>query len=117
MNVRIKRVYEAAAERDGTRVLVDRLWPRGLSKAEAELDAWAKQLAPSPELRKWFGHDPQRFDRFAERYRRELVGNRSHVEALLAGFDRRRRLTLLYAAKDPVINHAAVLRDFLVEGG
>lgn len=115
MKIQIKRVYDEPAEDDGARVLVDRLWPRGLTKEDARLDLWAKDLAPSTELRKWFDHDPARFKHFAERYRRELDGNRAAVDDCLKQIDRRRRLTLLYAAKDPGINHAAVLKDFLNE--
>ena len=113
MKTQIKRVYDEPSEQDGTRVLVDRLWPRGLTKDDAALDLWAKDLAPSTDLRKWFNHDPDRFKQFTERYRRELSENRSAVDAFLAQIDRRKRLTLLYAAKDPGINHAVVLKDFL----
>jgi len=112
-SIRIKRVYEPPSEDDGARVLVDRLWPRGLRKDEAALDVWAKDLAPSPELRKWFGHDPARFEPFRELYREQLADQREEaVEELLeqaAG----RRLTLLYAARDPQHNHATVLAEFL----
>ncbi|MEZ6194079.1 MAG: DUF488 domain-containing protein [Phycisphaerales bacterium] len=113
MKTQIKRVYDEPSEQDGTRVLVDRLWPRGLAKDDAALDIWAKDLAPSTELRKWFDHEPDRFKQFAERYRRELSENGSAVDAFLGQIDRRKRLTLLYAAKDPDINHAVVLKDFL----
>ena len=115
MKVQIKRVYDEPAKQDGTRVLVDRLWPRGLSKEDAALDIWARELAPSTALRKWFDHDPGKFDRFAERYRRELAENRACIDSLFEQVDRRKRLTLLYAAKDPAINHAVVLKSFLDE--
>ena len=90
-------------------MLVDRLWPCGVSKQRAELDEWAKDLAPSTELRVWFDHDPARFEEFAHRYRAELDGNPA-VEAARA----HERLTLLYAARDPQVNHAVVLRDYLL---
>lgn len=109
MDVVVKRVYETPSPDDGYRMLVDRLWPRGVSKQRAELDEWAKDLAPSTELRVWFDHDPARFDEFAHRYRAELDGNPA-VEAARA----HERLTLLYAARDPQVNHAVVLRDYLL---
>jgi uncharacterized protein YeaO (DUF488 family) len=117
MKTRIKRVYDEPSSQDGTRVLVDRLWPRGLSKDDAKLDAWAKDLAPSTELRKWFDHDPDRFSRFAERYRRELSENKAKIDEFLGSIDRRKTLTLLYAAKDSAINHAVVLKEFLDDIG
>lgn len=115
MKIQIKRVYDEPSATDGTRVLVDRLWPRGITKEQANITLWAKTLAPSTELRKWFDHDPEKFKCFAERYRRELSENRSDVEACMSQIDRRKRLTLIYAAKDPAINHAAVLKHFLDE--
>lgn len=115
MKIRIKRVYDQPSKQDGARVLVDRLWPRGMSKADAQLDAWAKDLAPSTELRKWFDHDPDKFNRFVKRYRRELSANKAKIEELLNQIDRRRTLTLLYAARDTAINHVVVMRDFLNE--
>ena len=112
----IKRVYEAAAPEDGCRVLVDRLWPRGISKEHAALADWWKDIAPSPELRKWFGHRPERFAAFAEKYRAELaaepavpVRTREAAAHLAAG----ENVTLLYGAKDPAVNHACVLRDWM----
>jgi uncharacterized protein YeaO (DUF488 family) len=110
-NIVTKRVYEPAAEADGLRVLVDRLWPRGLRKEAATLDAWNKDIAPSTELRKWFDHKADRFDTFALRYEAELATNPAVGDLLkTAG---KGRLTLLYAAHDPVINHATVLAKFL----
>ena len=111
MDVVLKRVYEKPGPDDGYRMLVDRLWPRGVSKQRAELDEWAKDLAPTTELREWFGHDPARFDEFAERSRAELEGNPA-VDAARA----HQRVTLLYAARDPLVNHAVVLRDYLLAG-
>ncbi len=110
-SVRVKRVYDPAARDDGVRVLVDRLWPRGVSKAAARVDAWLKDLAPSTELRTWFGHDPARWPEFQRRYRRELAATDARDE-LLALADHH-PLTLLFAAKDPAHNNAVVLRDFL----
>jgi uncharacterized protein YeaO (DUF488 family) len=111
MSFKIKRVYDAPGAADGARVLVDRLWPRGLSKATARLDLWMKEVAPSPALRQWFGHDPARFTEFKRRYRAELVANAALEELRKLGG--RRRVTLLYAAKDPEINHAVVLLQAL----
>lgn len=110
--IRIKRIYEAAALDDGYRVLVDRLWPRGVSRERAALDGWLKDVAPSPELRTWWHHDPQRLPQFTERYRAELATN-SAVAQLRRILEREPVVTLLYAARDPEMNHAAVLRDFL----
>jgi len=109
--VRVKRVYEPAARDDGVRVLVDRLWPRGVSKAAARVDAWLKDLAPSAALRTWFGHDPARWTEFRRRYQRELAATDARSQ-LLALADHR-PLTLLFGAKDPDHNNAVVLRDFV----
>lgn len=108
----IKRAYAAPDPDDGYRVLVDRLWPRGLSKATAKLDEWDKDIAPSPELRIWFDHVPARFAEFAKRYRAELARNRDGVAHLRARAAKE-KLTLIYAAKDPACNHALVLQAFL----
>jgi len=113
MHIEIKRIYDPPAADDGTRVLVDRLWPRGVSKDEVEFDHWAKDLAPSDDLRKWFDHDPEKFDAFAKKYRAELRDNPQAVDDLLEKIDRRKRLTLLYGAKDPEHNHAVVLKRYL----
>jgi len=109
----IKRVYEGPTEEDGTRVLVDRLWPRGLLKDDARIDLWRKDLAPSDELRRWYNHDPERFDRFAERYRDELESVPEAIRWLRETVDLRRRLTLLTATKDLEHGHAKVLRSHL----
>jgi len=110
-SIRIKRVYDPPARDDGVRVLVDRLWPRGISKAAARVDAWLKALAPSAALRTWFGHDPARWTEFRRRYHRELAATDARQE-LLALADHQ-PLTLLFAAKDPDHNNAAALRDYL----
>ena len=107
----IKRIHEAPEPSDGRRVLVDRLWPRGVSKDRAALDEWQKDLAPSVELRQWFDHDPARFKEFSAHYLDELRGNPA-VDTFLADV-RGRHTTLLYAAKDPGINHAVVLARYL----
>lgn len=110
--IRIRRVYDPPAEDDGLRVLVDRLWPRGLQKAEARIDQWLKELAPSNELRRWFGHDPARWEEFRRLYFAELSTRTETVEML-----RRRihegNLTLLYAAKETRFNNAAALAEYL----
>ena len=110
--IRIKRVYEAPDDEDGIRVLVDRLWPRGLRKESAALTLWLKEIAPSPALRKWFGHDPAHWTEFIRRYRAELARNDEAVERLNV-LSRKGRLTLLYAARDPAHNHALVLAEYL----
>jgi uncharacterized protein YeaO (DUF488 family) len=113
--VQTKRAYEAASRSDGYRVLVDRLWPRGVRKDALALDAWAKELAPSDELRRWFGHDPRRWRRFVERYRRELraPAARESLDAL-ARRTARGAVTVVYGARDERHNDAAVVRDEIV---
>jgi uncharacterized protein YeaO (DUF488 family) len=111
MAVRIKRIYEAAAPADGVRVLVDRLWPRGIKKSAARLDDWMKDVAPSPQLRIWFGHKPERFEEFASRYKKELLSNPALGE--LRKLAKGKLVTLLYAARDPEVNHAQVLQSVL----
>ncbi len=110
----IRRVYDPPSADDGYRVLVDRLWPRGVTRARAALDQWAKDVAPSPDLRTWWDHDPARLAEFARRYRAELDANPA-VDALESLRRDHPRVTLLYAARDPEVNHAAVLRDYLLE--
>jgi uncharacterized protein YeaO (DUF488 family) len=109
--VRIKRVYDDPADDDGVRILVDRLWPRGLTKARAAVTCWMKDAAPSPKLRTWFSHDPERFDEFSRRYLEELKTNEPARE--LRRLSRKEPITLLYGARDPEINHAVVLASFL----
>lgn len=111
--VRIKRAYEAPSADDGTRVLVDRLWPRGVRKADAAIDHWAKELAPSTELRKWFGHDPARWAEFRRRYAAELREQGEALERLRA-LAEKGPVTLVYAAHDEEHNDAVVLRDVLL---
>lgn len=110
--LRTKRVYEAASAEDGTRVLVDRIWPRGLSREAAALDLWLKDIAPSTELRKWFGHEPERWEEFRRRYEAELADRKDALETL-ASLMRQGTVTLLYAAHDPERNNAEALRRHL----
>lgn len=110
--VRIKRVYDDPAPDDGYRLLVDRLWPRGLAKDAAAIDEWLKDAGPSTDLRRWFGHDPARFDEFADRYRAELEDSDTLAE-LRARCREHPVVTLLYGARDTRHNQAVVLRDLL----
>lgn len=107
-----KRIYEPASESDGYRVLVDRLWPRGVSKEQAALDEWAKNIAPSTELRKWFGHDRAKFAEFSERYIEEVKQN-SEAPGSIAEWRKRPVVTILYGARDKTDNEAVVLRNYL----
>jgi uncharacterized protein YeaO (DUF488 family) len=111
MTFQIKRVYEPTSPSDGTRVLVDRLWPRGVKKSDAHVALWLKDVAPSPQLRMWFDHDPARFAEFRRRYTGELKGNPAVAELRKLG--KSKRVTLLYAAHDPRVNHALVLQAAL----
>jgi uncharacterized protein YeaO (DUF488 family) len=112
--VQIKRVYDPPTKTDGLRILVDRLWPRGLSREAAALDEWMPDVAPSAALRKWFGHDPARWTAFQQRYRRELDAHPEPIRALAARI-RGHRATLLFGAKDVEHNQAMVLRDYLMK--
>lgn len=113
MDIQLKRAYEEPAEDDGPRFLVDRLWPRGVSKETLRLAGWLKDVAPSNELRKWFGHDPERWEEFRKRYRAELDGlDEAAFQPLLEAVQKG-RITLVYGARDEVHNQAVVLRDFL----
>jgi uncharacterized protein YeaO (DUF488 family) len=112
-NVRLKRTYEPPARDDGTRILIDRLWPRGVKKDDAALDQWAKDLAPSTALRKWFGHDPERWQEFRIRYAEEVCQHGDQLRQLRA-LARTRPITLVYSAHDEVHNDAVALRDFLL---
>jgi uncharacterized protein YeaO (DUF488 family) len=115
MDVRAKRIYDERAADDGHRVLIDHVWPRGVSRERAALDEWARELAPSDDLRKWFDHVPERFEEFRARYRDELAGRSGRVDEL-----RERaasgRVTILYAARDRDHNNAVVLTELLREG-
>jgi uncharacterized protein YeaO (DUF488 family) len=111
MTFQIKRAYEPAERSDGMRILVDRLWPRGVKKATLKLDRWIKEVAPTPQLRQWFGHKPARFAEFSRRYRAELAANTAVAELRKLG--ERKTVTLIYAARDPTVNHALVLESVL----
>jgi uncharacterized protein YeaO (DUF488 family) len=113
-NIKLKRAYEIPSATDGTRVLVDRLWPRGIKKANANIDHWVKELAPTTELRKWFGHDPARWQEFRKRYTAELHQHCDEVDRL-RDLARAGPITLVYAAHDEVHNDAVVLRDILLD--
>ena len=108
-----RRAYEAAADGDGRRVLVDRVWPRGVSKEELAADAWVKEIAPSKALRQWFDHDPERWDGFRKRYFKELDDNGGALEALYAELRGAKRATLLYGARDEEHNNAVALIEYL----
>jgi uncharacterized protein YeaO (DUF488 family) len=111
-SIRIKRVYDEPTRDDGVRILIDRLWPRGLSKAELKLDAWPRALSPSNELRKWYGHDPKLFAEFRRRYREELAGQKEEL-AMLRAMIKGRKATLLTATRELELSHAVVLREAL----
>ena len=113
MGIQIKRAYDAPAKSDGVRVLVDRLWPRGIAKTEVDL--WLKDIAPSTELRQWFGHDPGKWTEFKQRYRAELEANPALAD--LRALSRKSGITLVYAARDRAHNQAVVLKEVLERGG
>lgn len=110
--LKTKRVYEEPSEEDGYRILTDRLWPRGVSKERAALDKWMKSIAPSNELRKWFDHDPDKWEEFKERYRKELFGSEA-VNELLEIINENESVTLIYASKDEKHNSTVLLKEFL----
>ena len=109
----LKRIYEPFAKEDGFRILIDRLWPRGLSKGKAHVDLWLKKIAPSDSLRKWFHHDPQKWHEFTEKYRIELQAKRDLIEKLKSLETQHKKITILYGAKDKEHNQAVVLREEL----
>lgn len=116
--VRIKRIYSEASSQDGLCILVDRLWPRGCRKEQLRLDAWHKDLAPSTALRKWFSHDPQKWDEFCLRYRKELQQPELHSAIQELGkLARMQTITLLYGAADTLHNHAVVLKELIERAG
>ena len=115
VQVQLKRIYEPPQKSDGYRVLVDRVWPRGLSKDAAQIDLWMKDIAPSTALRKWFNHDPARWEGFRARYAAELEANPEAL-AQLRGYLVRGPVTLVYAARDEEHNNAVALRDYLLHG-
>ena len=111
-HIQIKRIYEAPSEEDGYRILVDRLWPRGVKKEKAKIDEWNKNLAPSDQLRKWFDHKPERFKEFEKRYLEELSPLKGELKKI-KNLSRNSSVTLLYGAKDPEMNQAVVLLKIL----
>lgn len=112
MSIVIKRVYEGSSESDGTRVLVDRLWPRGLSKKKADIDVWLKDIAPTTELRKWFNHDPDKWAEFKKKYHAEISKNTEALSSLKK-YLTNGKVTLVYGAKDEEHNDAVVLKAYL----
>lgn len=110
--LKLKRIYDEPAKTDGKRVLVDRLWPRGISKERAHLDYWFKDIAPSPDLRKWFNHESEKFKEFSKCYKEELKCEPEQVKEILNLLEKH-NVTLIYAAKNPKINHAVVLKDYI----
>jgi len=113
MSIQIKRAYEEPSPKDGTRILVDRLWPRGVQKEAARIDRWTKEMAPSNELRKWFGHDPEKWPEFRRRYKAELKGSAEIAE--LKKRAKKEKVTLVYAAKDSEHNNAVVLKELIAK--
>ena len=113
MSIIIKRIYEDVDNADGYRMLIDRFWPRGIKKEDAKLDEWNKDIAPSVELRKWFDHKEERFKEFSKKYKEELLENSTDEIERLRSIAKKKKLILLYGAKDPLINHAVVLLDVL----
>jgi len=111
--IRIKRIYEQVAEEDGFRILVDRLWPRGLSKEKAKVDLWMKEVAPSGELRKWFSHDPAKWAEFKKKYEKELVAKQPLLKEIRRMEKDKGTVTLLYSARDVEHNNAVVLKAVL----
>jgi uncharacterized protein YeaO (DUF488 family) len=114
VSIRLKRVYDKPAKSDGHRVLVDRLWPRGVKKNQARIDQWLKDIAPSASLRKWFKHDPRKWKEFKKKYAAELDDRREQVEKLLHEA-RKRTVTLLFSAKDADHNNAVALKEYLTK--
>jgi uncharacterized protein YeaO (DUF488 family) len=115
MDIRIKRIYEAPAKEDGYRLLVDRLWPRGVKKADAHIDEWDKAIGPSTELRKWFNHEPPKYAEFKKRYAKELHAVPEELDRIRA-LARTQRVTLLFGAKDEEHNQAVVMKEVLLKG-
>ncbi len=111
--IRIKRIYENPMETDGFRILIDRLWPRGISKEKAKIGLWLKEIAPSDELRKWFSHDPEKWTDFKKKYKLELANNLESLKIIKEIIKKEKTITFLYAAKDEEHNNAIVLKEFL----
>lgn len=112
--INIKRIYEQPSQEDGIRILVDRLWPRGISKEKAAIDLWLKEIAPSTDLRKWFAHEPEKWNAFQQQYDLELQANTAAVSKIKEYLEKG-HVTLLYAAKDELHNEAIVIKEFLIK--
>ncbi len=110
--INVKRIYDPASSEDGTRIYIDRLWPRGLKKSEAKFDEWLKEISPSTELRKWFGHDPAKWEEFKKRYKKELEDKKEIMEKLKKEA-KRKKITLLYSASETEHNNAIAMKEFL----
>lgn len=115
INIKIKRVYDALEKTDGSRILIDRLWPRGVTKEKAAIDLWAKKVAPSSALRIWFGHSPERWDEFQLKYSKELHSNQEGVAEITSHLSKCKNATLVLATKTEKYNHALVLKNFLLK--
>ena len=113
--IKIKRAYQPAEDEDGFRILVDRLWPRGISKEKAKLDLWMKEVAPSNVLRKWFAHDPERWEEFQTKYKQELKDKKEFLKEIKNDEKEKSTITLVYGAKDEEHNNAVVLKDLLAD--
>ncbi|MFD2657451.1 MULTISPECIES: DUF488 family protein [Gracilibacillus] len=117
ISIQLKRIYDEASHEDGFRILVDRVWPRGISKERAQIDVWLKEVGPSPKLRKWFDHDPAKFERFKQLYQKELKHDAEKQEALdqLRTYDQEyeHNITLVFAAKEQQYNHVVILKEFI----
>lgn len=113
MTIVLKRAYEAPQKEDGFRVLIDRLWPRGISKDAAKIDYWAKDITPSTELRKWFAHDPLKYGEFKNRYIQELDNNHVAMQEFTALLQKHNKTTFVYGAKDTKHSHATILKEYV----
>ena len=111
--IKIKRIYESSSEEDGFRILIDRLWPRGLSKESAQIDTWLKDIAPSDSLRKWFSHDPKKWSEFKKRYREELKEKKDTISMIKSFEKEKKTITFLYSAKDKEYNNAVFLQEYM----
>lgn len=111
--IKLKRIYELSNKDDGFRILVDRLWPRGISKERAKLNVWLKDIAPSTELRKWFAHDPKKWSAFKKKYKSELKNKKEYIREIRVANKKHRTITLLYGAKDEKHNEAVVIAELL----
>ncbi|HAU0968314.1 TPA: DUF488 family protein [Legionella pneumophila] len=112
MNIQVKRIYEESNESDGFRILVDRLWPRGIKKTEANIDLWLKDIAPSDSLRKWFNHDPKKWTEFQKRYAQEIIDKQEDIDIILK--EGKKRVTLLFSSKETEHNNAVALLNILL---